>query len=281
MADVFMGAGPVSTKQDLVAALIQKELAFQAKLLPTVLNVSQYAVPGAKSISFPKFDSFTVINRASGAAGPATALTSSNDQMLLNKNGYVAWGIDSSDSAQWAVNAEAEAIKRASGALARYVDTSVIAELETAGDATATAGALTRDIFLEMRQTLLSRHANPDLLTMVVGPDSETLLLKISQFSDAQVYGLPVVPGGVIAQIYGVKIMMHTGLGANTFYMYEQNGLAVGFQKSPQMSDQPDNQYGSGGRRYAMDLLFGVKGLEIAQAGAGAGESALIVKDGN
>ena len=72
MADVITGNTQVGpTKQDLVAAIVQKELAFQAKLVPTISNWSALAVKGAKSINIPRAASFTVTNRASGAAGDA------------------------------------------------------------------------------------------------------------------------------------------------------------------------------------------------------------------
>ena len=85
------------TKQDLIAALVQRELKFQAKLLPTVTDVSVFAVKGSKSISFPKAGSFTVENRASAASGTLQDLTFTTDQLLTDYRAYVAWSVDSVD----------------------------------------------------------------------------------------------------------------------------------------------------------------------------------------
>lgn len=282
MADLITGNTQlVATKQDLIAAIVQKELAFNAKLMPTITDVSQFCVPGAKTISFPKLSSFTVIDRASGVQGDASVLTSSVDVLDLEWNAYVAWIIDSSDEIQSAIPAQVEFARRAAAALGRYVDTKIIAELETVGVATTTAGAISRDIILEMRASLLKHHANLDMLTLAVSPDDESLLLKISQFTEAQIYGSSNVPNGVIGKVYGVNVVVHAGLAANAFYMYEKNGAAVGFQKAPSMSQQGANEYGTSAMRVAMDQLFGVQGLEIAQDGVGAGLSALVAKDNN
>jgi hypothetical protein len=75
--------------------------------------------------------------------------------------------------------------------------------------------------------------------------------------------------------------MIHAGLAANTYYMYEKQGLAIGFQQELSMSQQPANEYGVNAMRVAMERVFGIKGLQIGQAGAPAGKSALVIKDAN
>jgi nucleoid DNA-binding protein len=90
----------VATKQDLIAALVQKELKFQAKLVGTVTDVSAFAVKGAKSVSFPNSGSFTVENRATAVAGSIQDLTFTAEQLLLDQRLYVGWLVDSNDEYQ-------------------------------------------------------------------------------------------------------------------------------------------------------------------------------------
>lgn len=282
MADLITGNTQLATtKQDLVAAMVQRELAAQAKLMRTVTDVSTFAVKGAKSISFPKLTSFTITNRASGAQGDASQLTAAVDKLDLDQNAYCAWIIDSFDLAQTTIEAELAFAQRAASAHGRYVDSRIVATLEAAGVATATVGAITRDIVLEMREALLTRNANLNALKLVLGVDSESDMLKISQFTEAQIYGSSNVPAGVIGSVYGVEVIVSNLVGANTYYMYESEGIAIGFQRSPQMSEQSANEFGTGAKRVAMDQLFGTKGLQLGVNGVGAAESALIVKDGN
>lgn len=282
MADAIIGNTQLgATKQDIIAAIVQKELKFQAKLLPTILDVSAFAIKGSKSISFPKFTSFTAIDRASGVAGDATALTSSVDQLSLDINAYVAWLVDSMDEVQSSVQVQALLAERAASALGRFVDEKIIAELENVAVATTTAGDITRDIVLDMREALLSRFADPNMLTLAIGVDQEKAMLKIDSFTRADIYGSSNIPSGMIGKVYGVPVMVHPGLSAQTFYMYEKSGCCIGFQSGPNMSEQPANEYGANSKRAAMDQLYGVKGLQIAQAGVAAGKSALVVKDNN
>lgn len=280
MADAIHGVG--ASKQDLLASLVQKELQFQAKLTPYFWDLSQFAVPGAQSISFPKMTSFSVVDRASATAGDATVLTHTYDKLDLEWNAYIAWIIDSSDEIQSSIAWKIELAKRASSSMARYVDTKILDKIEAEAKITTTAGALTRDIFLEMREYLVTNHANLADVAFFCGPDTDTAMLKLSQFTEAQVYGFNGnVASGVVGQAYGVKVVVHPGIGANTYYMGEKYGLGYGFQKAPGMSTQPANEFGSAAERTAMDQLFGVKGLQIQQGTAPAGKSALLVKDNN
>lgn len=282
MADVITGDTELgATKQDLIASLVQRELEAKAKIFPTITDVSQFAVKGAQSISFPKLTSFSVINRASGAAGDAAALTASVDQLDLDQRAYVAWLIDSADAVQTTIDSQMEFAKRAASAHGRNVDTQIITELETVGVATTTAGTITKEIILEMRESLLVNEANIDTMSLLIGPDSESAMLAINEFVRADAYGRSNIPSGVIGFVYGVQILVSTLVGASTYYMYDKEGCAIGFQQGPQMSNQKANEYGANAERWAMDQLFGVKGMHLGEKGVGATQSALVVKDNN
>jgi hypothetical protein len=88
------------TKMDLIIAVAQRELKASAQLAGFFSDKSQFATKGNKSVSFPKLTSFTAADRASGVAGAEQVVTSSVDQLLLNKNKQVLWVIDPSDEIQ-------------------------------------------------------------------------------------------------------------------------------------------------------------------------------------
>lgn len=282
MADVITGNTQLgATKEAVIAAIVQKELKFAAKLTPYFTDLSMFAMPGAKSISYPKLTSFTVVDRATATAGDASALTSSVDTMDLDINAYVAWLVDSSDEIQSKIQVQVEFARRAAAAHGRYVDSKIVDELELVGVATTTAGNITRDIVLEMREALLSRDANLADMALIISVDQEAEMLKISQFTEAQIYGTSNIPAGVIGSVYGMPVVMSNAFTGQKYYMVEKAGLAYAFQKAPAMAEQPEIQYGTSAKRVAMDQLFGVKGMQLGQAGVGAAESALVVKDNN
>lgn len=282
MADLIHGNTELgATKQDLIAAIVQKELAFKAKLMPTITDVSRFAVPGSKTIAFPKMTSFTVINRTEGAAGDASVLTASTDVMNLSFNAYIAWIVDKMTKLQSNIEAEALLAQRAAAALGRYVDTQIIAELVNVADLSvngAVAADIDKDAVLDMIEQIDAAEGDLDQSVFIVPSDQRKALLKIADFSANDVFGRPVNYTGEIGQLYGLPVIMHNGVGAQQTLCYEKSGLVLGFQAAPSMSEQPANEYGVGAMRNAMDQLFGVKGQQIAQAGAAAGKSPLVAK---
>lgn len=272
MADAITGDTElVATKQDLVAAMVQRELQAAAKLLPTVSDFSQFAVKGAKTVKVPRLDSFTAVDRASGAPCDATVLTAATDDIALDQCLCVSWIIDSCDEIQSNINSQMEFAKRAASAHGRKVDELIIADLETSAN-TATVGAISRDIVLEMREFLLSANADPNSLWLTLGPDQESELLKIAEFTRADIYGSSNIPDGMIGRVYGVNVVISNLVGASTYYMYDKAAQAVAFQQRPQLASQSEIQYGSGAERFVLDQLLGTS---LMQNGA------LVIKDGN
>ena len=106
-------------------------------------------------------------------------------------------------------------------------------------------------------------------------------MLKVDEFTRADIYGSAVVPNGVIGRVYGIPVIVHNGLADAQFFLWEKSGLGIAFQRAPNMSSQPANEYGTSAQRVAMDQLFGIGGLHIAEHGVAAGLSALVVKDNN
>jgi hypothetical protein len=278
MADVISG-GLANTKQALISSLVQKELAFNAILKNTIMDVSPFAVAGALSIAFPKLTSFTVVNRTEGAQGDATALTSSLDTMLLDFRAYVAYVIDAVTKKQANINVEMEYAKFAAAAHGRYVDEQIIVALAGAATAFINVGAdvnVTYANLLTMRKNLMKADAVMSNSVIIASPEQEAVLFGLDEFKRADVYGQGNIPTGVIGSILGMPIYVHNGLADKQLFMYEKSALAIGFQSSPAMSSQGSNEYGVGSERVAIDQLFGIKALQTGLKGAAAGKSPLV-----
>lgn len=271
-------------KAEYISSVVLRELEFQAKLLPTVTDVSMFAMPGYSSIKFPKLSSFTVQDRAMGAASTEAVLTDSNDVLLLDKNKIVHWIIDQKDNVQTSIEAQAEYAKRAASAHGRDIDNQIVAALELRGrtDWGAAVGDVTRDIVLDMLEGYQNAEGAEGDAVFVVSNDQHKALLKITEFTEHQVYGPnDAIRAGQIGTLYGVPVIRRSGLAASTYYLYGKEAVAVGFQAAPQMDSMKAVRYGSQAMEHVMDVLYGIKGLRLAEKGAAAGESALIFKDGN
>jgi hypothetical protein len=265
------------TKMDLIVAMAQRELKASAQLAGFFSDKSAFAVKGNKSISFPKLSSFAVLDRASGVAGVEQQVTATADKLDLNKNKQVLWGIDPSDEIQSTLNWELETVKLASSAHGRQFDLDLVAAAVAAMTEVSASGNITRDLILEMIEYLSKNFANKSQIALFVSPAQKTAMLKIAEFTQAQIFGNMVIPTGTIGQVYGVPVVEVPAFSDAQYFMADKDGLAYGLQKAPSYDSQKDVKYGAGGTLHTLDQLYGMKALQIAQGTAAAGKSALII----
>lgn len=282
MADAIHGNTElVATKMDLISAVVQRELIEASKLTGRVTDWSFLAEPGSKTVEIPKAGSMTVQDRAEGVQGDAQVLTYTTDVMNLDYNAYVAWIVDYMSKVQSRIDVQMDLAARAARAHAYKLEEQIIAKLESAGQATTTAGALSYAIILEMRKKLKDNDGMLEQSTLLIGNDSEALLLNMDEFKRAEVYGSAVIPSGVIGRIHGLDVVVSSKVAANRFYMFDKAAVGFALQAGPSYSEQGANEFGSQAKRAVLDQIFGTWAGFIAQKGAGAGLSALIIKDNN
>jgi len=281
MADAITGNTELgATKQDLIASLVQRELAFKAKLLPYFTDVSNFAIPGAQSISFPKLTSFTVVDRSEGVAGDATALTATVDKLDLSINAYVAYIIDSMTKKQANIQSEMEFAKRAASSHGRYVDSQILAALATGAASFQNVGAdadVTYANLTAMQEAYLTADGLMEDGVWIASVAQNSAIVNLAEFKDTSAFGEMVIRDGYVKQILGMPVVIHNGLSAPELYLCSKESLAIGFQSAPSMDEQPANEFGVGSTRVAVDQLFGIKVLQTGLKGAASGKSPLIL----
>lgn len=279
-----------ATKQEIIAEIAQRALIQSSKYLGTIRDVSNRAVKGASSISFPKYSSlFSVENRASATAGTNQQSAFSKDTMNLDIRAHIQWLIDSDDEIESTLDVMREYITQAAQEHGRDLDARTIVKMEADAITTTTAGDVTQDVVLEMRRVLLKNKANANQLFMQVSPKQEANLLKIDPFVSAEKYGTAIIPDGVLGTIYNVNIVMNTELGDDQYFMYDSDGFAVGFQRQPQFDEVNAPSYGAGAKQQVLTQKYGLKSLQVGVPGgfladgttALTTQSAFIVKDNN
>ena len=268
-----------AVKQALIASMVQKEIREQAKFMPLVTDYSALAVAGAKSVSLPKFDSFTVGARASGVAGTPDNLTADADTIDLDTNLYVQWIIDSWDELQSNVPAQEVYLRRAASGHARKVDELLRDEL--VGAASLNLGGiadLTRDNVLDMREHLISGNADMDNAALVVGVAQDKAMLKIEEFTRGDAYGSSNIPSGFIGRVFGVPVIVSNILASSQAVMFEKSACGIAFQQQPNLASENAIDYGTKARKFALDQILGMSALQLGVNGAAASESPLIAK---
>lgn len=270
----------VNTKQDLIAALVQKELLEKASLVPFLSNFSSLAGKGAKSISLPKLSSFTVQNRTFGATVTENAaLTDDVDTINLDKNKIVLFGYDSHDEMQSTIDYMANAITRASSAHGRNINTDIIAMWESVAGLNingAVPADITVDDILDMREFLIKNFADMTKTYLVIAADQEKAMLKIPEFSRYDYRGNSTIINGQIGSVYGVPVVINQQVGAQQAYMVNPEGAGFAFQKAPAVAEQSWLAYGTGGKQVAVDVLYGLGGLQLGEGTAAVGKSPMI-----
>lgn len=289
MVDVITGTPQLdATEMALIEAVVQKELIAKAKLAGTVRDVSMFAKPGSKEISFPKADSFTATNRGKSTKVDAQALTFELDTLLLNQDPTIKYIIDSFSELQSMVNAELESAKRSASAGALYVDSAIVTEVETGKGHTVNGvpADITAAAILEMQEFCLQNNGELEELSLIISVDQRSKMLALPEFTENQVYGLNPTPiqSGMFGSIYGMPVIVSNNLsGAQKAYVYAKDAIALGFQRGWRRDAQKDVDYGTGAQKVVWDTVFGVKAMQIEQGteidgstALGAGESALI-----
>lgn len=278
MADVIIASAQTEpTKQQLITSLAQKELKFSAIMSQYATDVSSFAVKGMKSVSFPKLTSFVVNERGSGVTVDSQGLQSSVETLSLNIPAYIKWSIDPNDEIQSTLNWELETVSRASSAHGRHFDKKVIAESLATGKEASAVG-MTRDLVLEGREYIKKNEGNLADVTIFVAPSEMTKLLKIEEFTRADIYGSANIPSGMIGKLYSMSVVEHTGLEDGEWFMSTKDAVAYAFQKEPAYGEQDDIDLGVGAKKRALDCLYGVKALQLGEAKAPATKSPFIFK---
>ncbi len=281
MADLITGNTEIGgTKQALIAAMVQKELAFRAKLTPFFTDLSAMAVPGSTSIAIPKLSSFTVIDRTEGSYGDSSQLTTANDVLSLDQNLFVSWIIDATTAIQSNIPAQVLFAQRAAAAQARKVDELLISEIRSVCSSFLNVGTdadVTYANILAMVKYLEEKDAAMEDAVFLVSPQQKSAVFALAEFKNQYQFGQATLPSGVIGTILGCPVVMHNGLAGKELFLAEKSAVAYAFQKNASYGEQDELSYGVGAKKAAIDQIMGVKGMQLGQKSAGATKSPLII----
>ena len=280
MTDIITGSTQlVATKMDIIAAITQKELAFQAKLMGAGVDYSAFAIKGAKQVEIPKAGSFTVENRASGVAGTIAALTFATDAIPMDQRAFISWLIDQNDAQMSTVEVQSVYAQRAATAHARAWDNRFNAvALAAAVPVSGVTGDITLGKFLNLRSDLVSRDADQRQMNFICAPDQYAKLLGDADVSRFINYGSGnALPSGVVPTLYGVNVIEHNGLSAGDYYMMDRDAIGYATSLDPNIDSEKAVGLGTRSELVAMDWLYGHTALFKGQRGVQATESALIV----
>jgi hypothetical protein len=234
------------------------------------MDVSQYAIKGAKSISFPYLsERFVVQKRTSGQPGTKQKHVYAEDKLDLNQNAYISWIIENFDNLQSSIDVEMKAIEDAATSHGEDFDAFLLKLLVDNASATnnvSFSSALTKENLTAMIQKLDEANVPESERSLIIRPRGKKQVMDIADFLNADKLGSDrIVSKGQIGEVFGVPVIMSNNwpsASTTEAVMAHREGALYGFQSAPALGDAPDLDYGVGSRQFAMDQLYGGKSMQ-------------------
>ena len=245
MATFTAAANTGVTEMDVISSIVQDELKRSAKLRPTIVDRSDMAEKGIKSIDLPRFDSSFSGPAAQNVDGVtetvAQTLDFAVDSIDLNDWTSIVYKIPDRVGKQSRINLEGELAQSAGKDYGNYVDDQIIVQLRLAaaghlhgldGNISGVGAAVTLADVAKARKLLNRANADQDTRYMLVPPEMEETIINLDNFRNADKYGSrEALLEGEVGQIYGFKVIVHNGLAANEACFYQKKCVAIAVQQ--------------------------------------------------
>lgn len=220
---------------------VQNQLADQAVLINTVLNLSDRVGPGMKSISIPKVSGMAATAiPGDGSESTSSGMTLAVDTLPLTSKREVADYIYDT-ALDSAVDLKESFFANAPGVMVEDIESKIYAELDGASASNpdhvlqmSGASNLVPTIAdIRLAAKLLDEQKVPQSdRYLVVTPNIKHAILAFSEVSDASKFGnAQAIQNGYIGELYGFKILMSNQVTAATMVAYHKSALAFAFQK--------------------------------------------------
>lgn len=253
-----------NTGQDSISDLVQMRLRKNSVLSSVFEDLSGFATPGDKSVSFPRWSNEFNVQKLSGAQkGDDQEALFDLDKLELNQERHIQWAIKKFDQARAKVRILDQAIAEATQQHAIDFDQDmydkIVADMLAANKL---AGTLDQAKVVDMITTLNKLRVPRDGRTFIFGNDAYGTLLKIDGFVDASKSNLDIVRNGQIGTLYGIPVVESDVVGAGVSLLVHRMALGYAFGAQPELEDEKAIEFGTGSRRFVMDMLTGEKVLQ-------------------
>lgn len=250
MADtpVTSAGATAATENEVILSIVQDELLREAKLRPTVMDLSAQVSKGDKSVAVPKFTTSFAGPAAQNPDGLTTVDFQSPvfdvDVIELSKWQNLPYRVPDRVSMQTKIPLEATLARSAGQQMGIYVDNQIIARLRQASTsapdhnidldgaaASGSATAITLEGISKARELLNRQNLPASDRFLVIPPELEKDLIDLDNFRNADKYGSrEALLNGEIGQIYGFRVLVHNGLAANEACAYHMSAVAIAMQ---------------------------------------------------
>jgi hypothetical protein len=253
-----------NTGQISISDIVQVKLRQNTVLAGIFRDLSVFASPGDKAVSFPRRSNNFSVQKLSGAQkGDDQESTFALDQLNLDQEAHIQWVIKKFDQARAKVRILEESIDEAVYQHAVSLDSDLFSEMDdnVAAGNIITPAALSQDNIVDMITQANTIRMPRQNRAWIFGNDAYGSLLKIDGFVDASKSNLDIVRSGMIGTLYGIPVFESDSATTGTRYLVHQDAVGYALGAAPELEDQKAIEYGTGSRRWVMDQMYGYKSL--------------------
>jgi len=254
-----------STGQASIAEMVQARLRKKSNLASAFMDVTSFAQPGDKSISFPRWTNQFSVQKLSGSQkGDDQEAQFALDELELSEEAHIQWLIKKFDQSRAKVQILQQAINEATDAHgASFGDDIYTALVAGIPGANKLSDGITQDGVVNLIERADEVFMPMEDRTFSVGIGAYASLLKIDGFVDSSKSNIDIVRSGQIGELYGVPVIKDYAVSKDVMLLTHRQAVAYGFGALPAIEDEKAIAYGTGSRRWVMDQLYGVKELNL------------------
>lgn len=257
-----------NTGQDSIASIVQVKLRKSSILTSLFTDVTSFAMPGDRSISFPRWTNSFQVQKLSGAQkGDDQEAIFDLDKLELSEEAHIQWVIKKFDQQRAKIAILEQAIDEATLQHGLSLDADIYAEFDMSIIAAniLTPSPLSQSTVVDMITAANVAKIPKMDRAFLFSNNSYGSLLKIDGFVDASKSNLDIVRNGQIGTLYGYPVFESDEVEGTNRYLVHKAALAYGFGANPEIEDQKAIEYGTGSRRWVMDQLYGIKSLNTGR----------------
>jgi hypothetical protein len=259
--------------ESIVSQYVQAYLWAQSKLLPTVMDFSNEAVKGVKSINVGRRTGVTAETKIAGQALESQSAVWASDELLLNIPKACYTIMENVADLQSVIAQEPAILEDFARAIMEAIETSVYTGLAGAS-ASAPDHRITFDTsstmaladILEACGLLDDQNVPESDRFLAVNPKQHRQLLALGDFIDASKYGSnqPIM-NGEIGMVYGFRVIKSSKVTADTALAYHRSHVAFALQGGMQLARVQNAAHC--GWDISMLAQYGVKTLDSGKRG--------------
>lgn len=210
-----MGVTEISaTTQNIIAALVQKELIENGVIYNSISDFSSWLRPGAAQVSIPRFGSFSVSAKSENTASTGQKLTAAADAIVLTLNHV--WGqIEDAARYESIIDLDAVYMERMASAMANKIEATLEdAVIKTANDIQLSGASnliITKADIVGAIEDLDNAKVPQSDRYLLISPAQKAAMLNIDDFVLAcEVGNSNAISKGAFGQILGLNVIMTT-----------------------------------------------------------------------